>query len=218
MFTEGHFKEAETGRTALEDINQSTFGDFLDWLYFRELHELVPDEDDANEACGQNDFTEADIEASNQVRLVRLYVFADKYNTPALKLVAVSKMLSQLKDCNLPWYQTVIEAFEILHEEDPMLKLFIELYAFRFAGLEPDVEKKMKPFLPNGFLYGVMLQKARMTDKKSKPPFANKCRYHTHSDETEKKACPDYYDSYREDGDGRDKESDYMSQGEDGND
>ncbi|KAF2100830.1 hypothetical protein NA57DRAFT_74429 [Rhizodiscina lignyota] len=155
---EGHpwraWVAGEDSSIPLEDVNPATVGLFQQWLYSSKLPNPVCDRphDDIH-------YTRSDIEATSLHKTVLLYTFAEQYDTPALKLATMNWILRYVTVNFMfcyPWYETVIVAFAKLEENDPLRRLFIELYADRWTGFEEDAQLRCAPRLPSDFTYGVM--------------------------------------------------------------
>ncbi|RYN29461.1 hypothetical protein AA0115_g5274 [Alternaria tenuissima] len=138
----GAFRETDDGVVPLPDVDTDVFDVFVDWAYQGTLRE--------------------DLEyirhsyKSGLATACRAYVLADRLLAPGLKSALIDACFD--KDIhNLDrWYPScrrVIHAYEHLAENDPLLRLYVDLWAISNIVYKMDAyDKVLMPDLPKAFL------------------------------------------------------------------
>jgi hypothetical protein len=138
----GAFRETDDGVVPLLDVDTDAFDVFVDWAYQGTLRE--------------------DLEyirhsyKSGLATACRAYVLADRLLAPGLKSALIDAYFD--KDIhNLDrWYPScrrVIHAYEHLAENDPLLRLYVDLWAISNIIYKMDAyDKVLMPDLPKAFL------------------------------------------------------------------
>lgn len=106
----GKFKEAMEGRIILHDGDPDVFAVFVSWLYTTKLENMV----DETSSC-------------TKVRLIKLYLFADRYDVPILRNDVIDALYKNWKeDPRLPisYFQ---EVYDTTPPRDPLRRLFVDL-------------------------------------------------------------------------------------------
>ncbi|CAN9398345.1 unnamed protein product [Alternaria alternata] len=157
----GAFKETDDGVVSLLDVDTDAFEVFVDWAYQGTLRE--------------------DLEyirhsyKSGLATACRAYVLADRLLAPSLKSALIDAYFD--KDIhNLDrWYpncRRVIHAYEHLAENDPSLRLYVDLWAISNIVDKMDAyDKVLIPDLPHAFLVHLV---RRMNEVGQKPLLRSK--------------------------------------------
>ncbi|KAF2809742.1 uncharacterized protein BDZ99DRAFT_499038 [Mytilinidion resinicola] len=185
----GSFREAEEKELTLEEVEERTFGFFMDWLYSKKLPQNCGTTERSSayplQPCTCN-------EDEARYPLVKLYIFGDRYQVPDLRKDALNAIYQECNHDNplhLPSNVEVIEAFETLPSDSLLCKFYIDVFARRYFPIVWDTEQddRMSAYLPHAYLYGVMQKMGNLLHHFE----ANEmklCNYHEHTDE-ERVAC-----------------------------
>lgn len=122
----GRFKEAEEKTVVLQKDSPLIFEFALHWMY----HEDFPDEDDTDtELLGQWAL-EDESGAREADNLIRLHVFADKYDITKLKTETLDELFTQSTENFplLPYSTSVRYAHENLPAGSALLKYLVDLH------------------------------------------------------------------------------------------
>ncbi|KAF2809741.1 uncharacterized protein BDZ99DRAFT_35684 [Mytilinidion resinicola] len=198
----GSFKEAEERKTSMEDVQDSLFGYFLDWLY----HQTLP--------CPLSDCTlhprptrtinpGTKLSRAKKLDLVtRLYALGDQYEIPNLRRDAIDHIFYYYDRLEVvPDYRSVILAYDNLPEDSPLCQLLIDRYCrngYRASvhdyGEDKELNKdgKLRSDLPYAFLLGMMIKGlgtiAHLVEGNERKT-GDVCDYHEHADDEERKKC-----------------------------
>ncbi|KAF2491102.1 hypothetical protein BU16DRAFT_143700 [Lophium mytilinum] len=185
----GSFKEAEKKELTLDEVEERTFGFFMDWLYSKKLPEDCGSGERSSiyppQPCTCN-------EDEGRYPLVKLYIFADRYQIPNFRkdvLDVIFQRYNRDDMFDLHSNVEVIEAFESLLPNSPLCRFYIDLFARRYYPIkwDTDGDDRLSAHLPHAYLYGVMQEMGRLLHGTA----VNKmelCDYHEHVDE-ERVAC-----------------------------
>ncbi|KAF2491101.1 hypothetical protein BU16DRAFT_143574 [Lophium mytilinum] len=198
----GSFKEAEERNTSMEDVEETLFGNFLDWLY----HQTLP--------CPLSDYSlhprptrptnpGTDLRTSAKLDIVtRLYALGDQYEIPNLRRDAIDHVFDYYeREGVVPYYRSVILTYDLLPEDSPLCQLLIDRYIRKgyLASVhdynenkELNTDGKLRADLPHAFLLGMMVKGLdTMADlaagKKRKS--MDVCDYHEHASDEEREKC-----------------------------
>ncbi|TLD18900.1 hypothetical protein E2P81_ATG01628 [Venturia nashicola] len=224
---EGEFREATIKTIPLVDTAPQQVQDFLDWLYFRRLPaETERDEQMKCRFCGSDCPTRS--QSSNQGKdddllqaypqflslsadqeealdklfqrepLPLLYVFADRYDIPALRRKIVDKLWYCFEESNtLPSFLSIAGVGSLLPTTSPLLRLWIDLYIDGYcmeddASTTCSLELAARQKLPFEFIYAVMGGLSNQKFEEPRQGMKKLCAYHEHpQDETTITACTD---------------------------
>ena len=224
---DGSFREAVEKTICLDEVTPQVFSDFLNWLYSRTL----PNSKDGDMAggpncryCGENcsGWDDKYAEHAKQEELssddaaqvdrllgdlslidpsIQLYVFADRYDVPQLRLTLIDDSLrtpmgvphSKFGAIYITNYAAVTFAFKNLAPTSPLCRLLVDNFVELWRGCR-DVcytERLMRLRLPPEFLVAVMELKCERTTCCYHPISVNgHCAYHEHSQDMESiQAC-----------------------------
>lgn len=153
-------KEIEAGVFILRDIKPCTFTAFLDWLY----HSDLPDWDEwFKQYCngGEN--------VSWQLQVTCLYVFANRYLIPELKVEVIKHAIKWDFDDKVPEPGAITFAYENLPRHSPFLKFLVDCF---LATFEEDSYKEADgselgvfASFPHEFTHSVILKYATKRNK-----------------------------------------------------
>ncbi|KAI4914108.1 hypothetical protein J4E85_010620 [Alternaria conjuncta] len=179
----GPFKEAKDKVVALPDTDANIFELFANWLY----RQRFPTEADSPQLLA---LYHRDEDANFRFdRLVRLYVFSDKYDVPKLKRQCLDMIFEYLVDEDLlPDLSHVVYAVKNLDDEDPLLRMIIDCFCY-WSGSDCWVASRIE-LLPAPFLARIM---AQFVDFRhgglvgvDEPDL---CDYHGHATSEERQTC-----------------------------
>jgi len=149
-------EESRTRIFNLKDIELHTFDAFVDWLY---VQKLPHHHDWGHRYPGHEQEWE-------DVRLVSLYAFAERFVVPGLKISVMEVLVGCFNEYELPNSTAIIIAFEHLPVGSPVHRLLVDVYCRSgHAALEADGT----PFeeLPNSFVRRAMETYATMVKRDS---------------------------------------------------
>lgn len=217
---EGEFREAKDKSIPLLDAPPLQFLRFIQWLYFRRLPKIINSvvcnfcikdckgSTSSNGTLNNNhrsDSAEPDIvnvfEASANPAAwptSRLYLFADRYDVPALRQALVDKLWYCYQD-----HPGVISAGGVVLITDgmpttsPLFRFIVDLWVDRYKYDENRVctcpiEQALDNKLPIAFVLAVMRGMSRFTPRGTRGGQGMKtlCSYHEHSQDNQTiKAC-----------------------------
>jgi len=179
----GPFKEAKDKVVALPDTDANIFELFANWLY----RQRFPTEADSPQLLA---LYHRDEDANFRFdRLVRLYVFSDKYDVPKLKRQCLDTIFEYLVDEDLlPDLSHVVYAVKNLDDKDPLLRMIIDCFCY-WSGSDCWVASRIE-MLPAPFLARIMGQFVDFRhgglDSVDEPDL---CDYHCHATSGERGAC-----------------------------
>ncbi|KAI4666138.1 uncharacterized protein J4E78_003605 [Alternaria triticimaculans] len=179
----GPFKEAKDKVVTLPDTEANIFELFANWLY----RQRFPTEADSPQLLA---LYHRDEDANFRFdRLVRLYVFSDKYDVPKLKRQCLDTIFEYLVDEDLlPDLSHVVYAVKNLDDEDPLLRMIIDCFCY-WSGSDCWVASRIE-MLPAPFLARIMGQFVDFRhgglDSVDEPDL---CDYHCHATNGERGAC-----------------------------
>ncbi|KAF2100834.1 hypothetical protein NA57DRAFT_74433 [Rhizodiscina lignyota] len=169
----GRFTEGQENAINLEDAAPETFRAYVDWLYSGSLQ-------DSHISCVR-------MPHSCQHHWLSVYIFADRYIIPELKIASFDKIH---KLWFLAPYSFVREAYKKLPRRSPMLKYVVDQYicqSFMFPHL-PIGDKE----LPYAFLQQYFLtcgNKMREVHGMFATAVADVCEYHEHPTDEHRDTC-----------------------------
>ena len=145
----GPFKEGQEKLVTLPDIEASIFELFVNWLY----RQRFPTHADSPQLLA---LYHRDEDANFQFdRLVRLYVFSDKYDVPKLKRQCLDMLFEYLIDEDqLPDLYHVVYAIKNLDDKDPLLGMIVDCFCY-WSGRDCWVASRIE-MLPAPFLARIM--------------------------------------------------------------
>ncbi|KAF2117523.1 hypothetical protein BDV96DRAFT_643896 [Lophiotrema nucula] len=157
----GRFSETLDGVVVLKEINPEVFSFFADWIYTPQ----IPDT-----PAGWGSMTRSGTEHDGKILRYRAYFLADRLIVPKLKSAIFNQLYDRFADQSSPLALGVIEAFESLPEQDPLLKLLVDALCWSNAnnerGDDPVWYDKLKQ-LPPQFLAKVTIKLFRLWDVES---------------------------------------------------
>ena len=216
----GNFIEAGRITYTIPDFQVRTVKRFQAWLYRGALSE----DDDPKSGCGYHHgpckgvpvadknipfqalTQEQDEEMENLIShheatpLSYLYVFADRYDIPLLRMHTIDKLWRQALNGILPWYASVIYAWRNLTSSSPLIRLMLDVMVLNWdaaADHQCPTEALMRQKVPAELFYHLArkLQEFQMMNHDEKAKCAkgylkHLCTYHEH-DQTEEvvEAC-----------------------------
>ncbi|KAG9190523.1 hypothetical protein G6011_08611 [Alternaria panax] len=138
----GAFKETDEGVVSLLDIDTDAFDVFVDWLYRGTL---------------RSDLEYVRLNPSSGLATAcRAYVLADRLLVPSLKSALMDGYFDKNMRALDKWYPScrrIIHAFENLAENDPLLRLYVDWWAFNHIVYKMDgYDRVLVPELPPTFL------------------------------------------------------------------
>lgn len=117
---------------------------------------------------------------------IRLYVFADQYDVPALRRATIDKEWNDFENGMDVWrWSSSIHALRNLKISSPLCRLLVSEYANgwgEFYGCE--LERRLRTKLPSEFLYAIMAEQSKALAEKSSHPGQRRgtlCTYHEHA-------------------------------------
>lgn len=183
---------------------------FVGWLYTRKLPGLIEEwsEDEFPEDRSQleNSFAQS---AGPQLSMLKAAILADRMLSSKLRQAIEHRLIDYFtsKDRNMvPSYEAVTYAFAHLPHTSAVLRLLIDAQCQFFReeyDTEQNGELERRAHLPNAFLIGVMIRYAKLNaarlvklndldrhrHKKLFEQKLDRCDYHNHATEQERKEC-----------------------------
>jgi hypothetical protein len=131
----GSWAERGSKPITLPDCDEETCQYFIYWLAYRKLPSSLANEDSPMDADG--DDTGSD-DTLNSCRLVKIWVFGDKYVMPQLQNATMTLLISNVRKNSLR-VETTRLAFEML-PDSLVTKLLLEQQAYNYKAspLDPD--------------------------------------------------------------------------------
>ena len=180
---EGPFKEAKDKVVTLPDTEANIFELFVNWLY----RQRFPTKADSPQLLALYSHPETPYFQSN--RLIRLYVFSDKYDVPKLKRQSLDALFEELSDeYTLPDLDDVAYAVNNLDDEDPLLRMIIR--GFCYHGESDCWEADQLQVLPIPFIAKLMshlcdFRNGGLEDMRE----PELCEFHGHATREERQTC-----------------------------
>ncbi|KAJ4361300.1 hypothetical protein N0V95_002002 [Ascochyta clinopodiicola] len=202
----GPWKEAEEKNVCLDDVECNTFEVFVDWLYARKLPaehtDWVEEEYDSERSHQWH--------TAVQIAMMKAYAFADRMLSTDLRRAVYHKLVDNfVDDLDVPYYGTIIFAFQNLPPTSPVLEVLVDAHCRNFdetLDTKENGELELRTQLPNAFLVGVMLRYAKSKSEKEETTL-ERCDYHEHILETEKQECQKNHDNASDGEDGSESDS-----------
>ncbi|KAL5114139.1 hypothetical protein ACEQ8H_007983 [Pleosporales sp. CAS-2024a] len=123
-------------------------------------------------------------------RFIALYIFAHKYQIPALRraVILAWQTNDEILQC-MPDHSNVIAAYENLPAHSPLCLYFLDMYSVYWTP-DRDGERMaaLRSQLPQAFLFELVTTLARGERPKMEKEW---CEFHEHGDQEEKKTCLD---------------------------
>ncbi|KAF3034015.1 hypothetical protein E8E11_004567, partial [Didymella keratinophila] len=118
----GGFTEAQDKTVTIEDTTVETFEFFVHWLYYQRF----PDKEQHDDPELVNSFYNDGQPRST--KLVKLYIFADVREVPALRKAVIGMIFAMVEDPNgeIMSVPTIEDAFEQRPVEDPLCRLLVD--------------------------------------------------------------------------------------------
>ncbi|KAF1358350.1 hypothetical protein EJ07DRAFT_180067 [Lizonia empirigonia] len=147
-------KQAEAGLWLL-DVESRTFDTFVNWLYTQTLP-YSPD------SLGPED----EPDRVSEVNAVKAYVFGDRFEAAGFKRAVLQVLVAFYVPPGpggVPFFSTIIYAFNHLPGDDIFLKLLVDVQCCRYcAANDSDEELEDRKKLPYDFLMRVMLRSSEI--------------------------------------------------------
>ncbi|KAI4919459.1 hypothetical protein J4E90_001594 [Alternaria incomplexa] len=181
----GPFKEAKDKVVTLPDTEAKVFELFVYWLY----HQRFPTQGDSPQLLAL--YHRDDYPYFQSARLMKLYVFSDKYNVPKLKRQCLDALFEHLGDASgyqLPDLNDVAYAVKNLNDQDPLLRMIID--GFCYHGNSECWETSQIQNLPLPFIAKLMKHMSEFRDgglEDMREP--ELCHYHGHATREERQIC-----------------------------
>lgn len=115
----GRSKERETGVITIDDIEPWVFNAFFSWLYRKQLPDI--ENWDA-------EFSSTGVIVSDDWFLVKLYAFGDRFEVPTFRIIVIKLTIALFNDSSMPYYKTIICAFNNLPIHSPMLDVLVDTH------------------------------------------------------------------------------------------
>ena len=173
-------------------------GVFVDWLYTRKL----PAGDKQWAEKQYQPHEGANCHLALQIAIIKACVLADRILSPGFLRAVEYKLIDHFivleTDAS---YTVIIYAFEHLRPASPVLRAMMDTYCNNFEEwMEEEYDEvNLRAQLPHAFLVGVMLRYSKLI-KSKKEVWLDRCDYHGHTTESEKKECrktaPDFFVIY----------------------
>lgn len=185
------FEQPKDRVITLKDIQTKTLTMFVNWLNSGLLDR--PNGEffyiDSTSSTGARTHDEdMDILAMDE-ELLDIYIFADMYDVPQLRRDALSTMidLQTSPHSGLSTASCISRAYKALPHDSPIIRYFVDSYAFSWDG---DYEGEEKHMFPPEFL-AALLEKIMQAPKRyiTRNPFRHVCDYHEHVHEKETQAA-----------------------------
>ncbi|KAF2709295.1 hypothetical protein K504DRAFT_271438 [Pleomassaria siparia CBS 279.74] len=204
----GSWIENKNQLIALEDVEPKIFDIFVNWLYTQE----IPKDYDAWTSGSVEDYdasTSGSVEdhdastsrgveidknfgLSEDLMKIKAYVFGNRFLAHRFcRAVNNSLVDSAFQECSSFYYEEIIYAFENLPTGSRILTLLVDIQcAFWNGSSDRDFggEIELRAQLPHDFLIRYMIRHGRIKEDPEGTEL-NRCSYHEHSSEEEKKAC-----------------------------
>ncbi|KAI4652463.1 hypothetical protein J4E93_002666 [Alternaria ventricosa] len=181
----GPFKEAKDKVVTLPDTEANIFELFVNWLY----RQRFPTQADSPQLLAL--YSQEDNPYFQSARLMKLYVFSDKYNVPKLKRQCLDALFEHLGDASgyqLPDLNDVAYAVKNLNDEDPLLRMIVD--GFCYHGNSECWNDDQIQNLPLPFIARLMRHLSDFRDygqEDVKEP--ELCDYHGHATDEERETC-----------------------------
>ncbi|KAI4681853.1 uncharacterized protein J4E84_007450 [Alternaria hordeiaustralica] len=182
----GPFKEAKDKVVTLPDTEANIFELFVHWLY----HQRFPTQGDSPRLLAL--YSGGDrYPYFESARLMRLYVFSDKYNIPKLNRDCLDALFEHVGDSDgykLPDLNDVAYAVKNLNDEDPLLRMIVDGFCYYGNSVCWETDQIQK--LPLPFIARLMRHMSDFRDygmEDVKEP--ELCDYHGHASSEEREAC-----------------------------
>ncbi|KAI4629190.1 uncharacterized protein J4E87_003452 [Alternaria ethzedia] len=182
----GSFKEAKDKIVTLPDTEANIFELFVHWLY----RQRFPTEGDSPRLLALYNGGD-EYPYFQSAKLMKLYVFSDKYNVPKLKRDCLDALFEHLGDetaYKLPNLNDVAYAVKNLNDEDPLLRMIIDGFCYHGNGECWETEQIQN--LPFPFIAKLMKHLSDFRDygmEDVKEP--ELCDYHGHATTEERETC-----------------------------
>lgn len=219
---DGAWKESSHSSVPIPLADARVFPHFLDWLYSGHINEVdtVPLGTQTGGECAQcgtrcesripddrselelEDLSEEDdkyledlIETVDDEDIhVDLYLFADKFDVPALREEIVNRYWRRLVSSGaFPTYCPTIKCFRYLPASSKLCRLFVDAFATWWLARNDCIcptEKKLRSKLPKQFIFMLAAELGANTAKSNCYYIRPLCSYHEHPhDESSEKAC-----------------------------
>lgn len=135
---EGKYSKGTTGVITLPKVDEWTFECFIIWLYTRELssapwldagNEGPPATDDGEqeEPEEKGDSTSTTVHHWYWSYLIELYIFADQYDTKALRRGIIEAMINRTHQGAWPDTEQLIRAFNNIPDSSPVYRLMLDI-------------------------------------------------------------------------------------------
>jgi hypothetical protein len=179
----GRWKESEEG-VVLADVEIEVFNIFLHWLYTKEIprkrYELLRVALPAANYSGP-------CRKFVLYLLVKSCAFGDRFLAPKFKQDSHNQLVNLSKSA--PFYELVNYAFKNLNEDDELLRFFVDSHCYHwYPELDDADEQIVRAQLPNPFLVRVMIKLFELK-KSSMTQCLDKCSYHYHGSDEERRNC-----------------------------
>ncbi|ORY13622.1 hypothetical protein BCR34DRAFT_480727 [Clohesyomyces aquaticus] len=138
--------------------------------------------------CCQRSYKWRSLEGFLQRRFISLYVFANKYEIPALRrAVTIAWQTNEEILQSMPDHSNVIAAYEDLPPSAPLCRYFLDMYSV-YWNPDRDDERTMalRSQLPQPFLFELVTTLARGERPKMEQHW---CEFHEHESDADRKAC-----------------------------
>ncbi|KAF2662317.1 hypothetical protein K491DRAFT_673381 [Lophiostoma macrostomum CBS 122681] len=186
----GSWKEAANNMIQITDIDPSIFNIFVNWLYRQALPVSLEDWVITAELTKLSSNL-LPTQLCNMLKM-KTYVFADRFQVPALRKALQREIASPNIDC-APSFDMIIYAFENLREGDPILLFLVDSTCMFWNPFQSSNEEKaMLSRLPHDYLAMAFTRYGRlvMTQWGNAPrKLGDVCQYHEHESVDEKQAC-----------------------------